>query len=101
MNLDKAILMAVRTGKVNFGFKESMEALRGKKAKLIVLAKNLPPEKEKMVKHYAKIAGIPILQYNDSSLGLGTVCEKPFPVSVLAIRDPGTSEILKMVKSKK
>jgi len=101
MDISKAIQIAVKTGKVLFGFKESLEALRGGRAKLIIIAKNIPKDREKTVQQYAKISRTPILQYDGSSLGLGSVCEKPFPVSVLAIRDPGDSEILKMVKSKK
>lgn len=101
MDINKAIQIAVKTGKVLFGFKESLEALRGGRVKLIVVAKNIPKEREKTIHQCAKISKTPILQYNGSSLGLGSICEKPFPVSVLAIRDPGDSEILRMVKSKK
>ena len=100
MDINKAIQITVKTGKVVFGFKESVEALRGGKAKLIIIAKNIPKDREKIVQQYAKISKTPILQYDGSSLGLGSVCEKPFPVSVLAVRDPGDSEILRMVKGK-
>jgi len=100
MDLDRALLITTRTGKVTYGFKESLEILRSGKAKLVILTQNLPREREEKIRHYAKISGIPILQYNGSSLDLGVVCEKPFPISVMVVRDPGDSEILKMVKNR-
>jgi len=93
-SLAKALAIAVRTGKVTVGFKEAFEALRGGKAKLVIVAKNLPEELKGKLERVAKLAETPILESEVSSLDLGAACGKPYTVSVLAIRDPGDSDIL-------
>jgi large subunit ribosomal protein L30e len=37
--------------------------------------------------------------YNGTSLDLGAVCGKPFEVSALSIKEPGDSNILKIVEA--
>jgi len=91
----------VRTGKVTLGLKETLEALRGGKAKLVVVAGNLPPEHRKKLESLAKLAGVPILDSKLTSLDLGAACGKPYTVSALAIRDPGDSGILALSPAKK
>jgi large subunit ribosomal protein L30e len=100
-DINKALQVAVRTGKITLGLKESLEALRGGKAKLIILAKNFPSETEKTVNYYSQLLNIPLLKYNGSSGDLGTVCGKPFKVSIVSIRELGDSAILSMVKTSK
>jgi large subunit ribosomal protein L30e len=96
-DLQKSISLAVKTGKVTFGYKETLEAVRGGKAKLIIAARNLPAEKRRELQSFSKISDTPLLQYEGSSISLGTVCGKPFTVSIMAVRDPGDSDILKQV----
>ncbi len=96
-DINRALQIAVKTGKVTFGYKESLEALRAGKAKLIVVAKNLPPEKSEKIFRYAEMLNIPVLRYDGSSMDLGVLCEKPYTVSAMAIREVGDSEILKVI----
>jgi len=97
-DLQKAISLTVKTGKVTFGYKETLEALRGGKAKLVILAGNSPDEKRKELQLLSKISDTPMVQYEGSSFDLGTVCGTPFTVLSMAIRDAGDSDILKQVK---
>jgi large subunit ribosomal protein L30e len=92
---NKSIALAVRTGKVTFGFKETIDAIRGGKAKIAVFASNLPEEKKRRLQFTAKSSSIPLHQYGGSSIDLGVICSKPFTVSTLAVREPGDSDILK------
>lgn len=98
MSLDKAIAMAVKTGKVAFGAKTAIRSAKLRKAKLIVLAQNCPESIRRDIEYYCKLSKIPVIIYEGSSIDLGLTCGKPFMVSALTIRDPGRSNILKVVK---
>ncbi len=98
MSLDKAIAMAVKTGKVLFGAKSAVRSAKLRKAKLIVLAENCPESIRRDIEYYCKLSRIPTVTYGGSSKDLGAVCGKPFMISALTIRDPGKSTILKLVK---
>lgn len=97
VDLDKAISVTVRTGKLNFGFKESIDALRTGKAKLLIVAENCPSDKKEKITKYAKMLKVPLLTYKGSSHDLGAVCGKKFSVTLAAVRDAGDSEILNLV----
>ncbi|RLI29730.1 50S ribosomal protein L30e [Candidatus Bathyarchaeota archaeon] len=98
MSLDKAIAMAVKTGKVAFGAKTAIRSAKLRKAKLIVLAQNCPEDIKRDIEYYCRLSKIPVIIYEGSSIDLGLTCGKPFMVSALTIRDPGRSNILKVVK---
>ena len=95
---NKQIQIAVKTGKVALGVKEALEAAKFAKAKLLILAANCP-EKEKLdILHYAKTSAVPVHTYSGTSLDLGSACGKRFVVAALTIREPGDSDILKLVR---
>ena len=100
VDVNKQIRMAVKTGKVGFGSKDALASSASARAKLIILAKNVrEPDKDDIL-HFAEQSEVPIYVYQGSSLDLGAVCEKPFPVSAIVVREPGDSEILKLVEKK-
>lgn len=100
VDVNKQIRMAVKTGKVGFGSKDALASSASARAKLIILAKNVrEPDKDDII-HFAEQSMVPIYVYQGSSLDLGAVCEKPFPVSAIVVREPGDSEILKLVEKK-
>ncbi|MHC1586460.1 MAG: 50S ribosomal protein L30e [Candidatus Hecatellaceae archaeon] len=98
-SLSRSLTIAIRTGKVILGYKETLEALRAGKAKLVVVARNIPEEFKSKINKIAKLAKIPVVEFEASSLDLGAVCGKPYTVSALAIRDPGDSDILNFGKA--
>jgi large subunit ribosomal protein L30e len=100
INIDKAILTAVKTGKVSFGADSAVENAQAGRAKLIVLAANCPVEKRENIEHYCKLSKVPLITFKGSSLDLAAVCGKPFSVSALSIREPGDSEIVKLLTEK-
>lgn len=98
--LARAIRLAVETGKVEFGAKTSVvDSLLGK-AKLIVIASNAPKELQEDLLYYCKLSGIPSLVFEGTSIELGSICGKPYPVSALSIYDAGSSNILEISKKK-
>ncbi len=96
IDVNKQIRMAVKTGKVELGTKQTLEAARLARAKLIVLASNCPEPYRTDIEYNARISQVPIFVYSGTSLDLGSVCEKPHLVSAIAVREQGDSEILKL-----
>lgn len=92
--------MAVKTGKVGFGSKDAIVSTASARAKLIILARNAREAEREEILHNAKQSEIPVYVFPGSSLDLGAVCEKPFPVSAIVVREPGDSEVLKLAAEK-
>jgi large subunit ribosomal protein L30e len=92
--------MAVKTGKVGFGSKDALASTASARAKLIILAKNVREPERDDILLFAEQSEVPVFVYQGSSLDLGAVCEKPFPVSAIVVREPGDSEVLKLVEKK-
>ncbi len=91
--------MAVKTGKVEFGTKAALSAVRVAKAKLVILANNCTKDTREDVTYLAEQSEVPIYTFQGTSLDLGALCEKPFPVSALVVREPGDSEVLKLAET--
>jgi large subunit ribosomal protein L30e len=94
--LTAAIRLAVESGKVGFGAKTGIAASLLGKARLFVVASNTPSKYREQVEKYSSASGIPMVVFDGSSIELGSVCGKPFPVSVLSVYDPGTSPIMEL-----
>jgi large subunit ribosomal protein L30e len=97
VDVNKQIQIAVKTGKVSFGVKEAIDAARFAKAKLLILAANCPAQDRTDIAQYAKQSEVPIFDYAGTSLDLGAACLKRFVVAALTVKEPGDSEILKLV----
>ena len=101
VDVNKQIRMAVKTGKVGFGSKDALASSASARAKLIILAKNCRNADRDDILHSAGQSMVPVYTFQGSSLDLGAVCEKPFPVSAIVVREAGDSEVLKLVDEKK
>jgi large subunit ribosomal protein L30e len=99
IDIDKAIATAVKTGKVSFGANSAIQNAKTGKAKLIILAANCPKNTSEDVEYYCKMSKVPFITHKGSSLDLAAICDKPFTVSALSIREPGDSEILSLTES--
>ena len=98
MDLSKAIRLAVDTGKVTLGSDKTRKALLSDQPKLVILAANCEKNYKGDVLRYAELSGVPVVEFNGSSLELGNVCGKPFPVQALSVFDAGTSNVLEVIK---
>jgi len=98
IDVDKAIATTVKTGKVLFGANNALKSGKLSRAKLILMASNCPRNIMEDITHYANLSGVPVVIYKGSSIDLGVACGKPFMVSALSIREPGDSDILKLIK---
>ncbi|MBU0527723.1 MAG: 50S ribosomal protein L30e [Candidatus Micrarchaeota archaeon] len=96
--LTVAIRLTVESGKVEFGARRGVASSLNAKAKLFVVAGNTPEEIKKNVHNYAEISEVPVIDFPGSSMELGSVCGRPFPITVLSVYDAGTSNILELAK---
>ena len=95
-----AVRLAVESGKVEFGARSGLVASLLGKAKLFVVASNTPEDTKTKVMDYAKISEIPVIEFEGSSMELGSVCGRPFPVSVLSVYETGSSNLMELAKKK-
>lgn len=93
MDLAHALKVALQTGKVRIGLTESLEAASAKAAKLLIVATSCPEPK---LTGHPRFDRIPIYHYEGNAVELGAACGKPFPISALAIVEPGSSAILSL-----
>jgi large subunit ribosomal protein L30e len=91
MDLNHALKVALETGKVRLGLAETREAAAAKKARLLIVARTCPDPKLRAERTVGKI---PVYHFDGTAVDLGQACGKPFPISAMAILDPGSSAIL-------
>ena len=96
--LSRAIRQCVDSGKVEFGSKSGIKRSLSGKAKLVVLAKNCPPTIAQDAARFCKLSAIPVVTFEGTSLDLGTVAGKPYPVAMLTVLEEGNSGILELAK---
>lgn len=91
MDLNHALKVALETGKVRLGLEQTRAAAAAKKARLLIVARSCPDEKLRSERSVGKI---PIYHFEGTAVDLGQACGKPFPISAMAVLDPGSSAIL-------
>lgn len=91
MDLAHALKVALETGTVRLGLSETLDAAKSKKARLLIVSKTCPDPA--LTKERA-IGKIPVYHYEGTAVDLGQACGRPFPISAMAILDPGSSAIL-------
>ena len=96
-DFNKAIAMAVKTGKVLFGAKTALRSAITGKVRLIIVASNCSERLRRDLARYCMLSKTPFRVIKRTSIELGRICGKPFVISALTIRDPGDSDLLKMV----
>lgn len=94
----RAIRLTVESGKVDFGARVGLKNSLLGKAKLIVIASRSPIELIEDITYYSKLSNIPLLVFEGTGVELGSICGKPYVVSVLSIYDVGSSDIMKLAK---
>lgn len=95
--LAEQIPVILRTGKCVLGSKETYVAVKTRKAKLAIIAKNTRRDLRERILEAAERRKIPVLVFDGSSVELGIVCGKPYVVSALAVLDFGMSRLKKVV----
>ncbi len=93
MDIAHALKVALTSGKVRVGLAETLESLKEKQAKILIVSKTCP---HPTLRDSKRVDGVPVYHYEGSAQELGAACGKPFPISTLAVVDPGSSAILSL-----
>ncbi|MEM4807509.1 MAG: ribosomal L7Ae/L30e/S12e/Gadd45 family protein [Nitrososphaerota archaeon] len=93
-DLRRHLEVILRTGKMIFGFRQSLLSVLHRKSKLIILAGNCPPNLEREIVVACKMTGTPYLKVKLPGNELGYLAGKPFPAAVISVTDLGSSAIL-------
>lgn len=96
MDIERGIRVAVDTGKVILGSNKSIQAIKLGNGELVVIAANAPKDVKEDIGIYSKLSEIPVYTFEGSSVELGSICGKPFTVTVLVVQEPGDSNILEL-----
>jgi large subunit ribosomal protein L30e len=99
IDVNKAIASAVKTGKVSFGANAALQNAKSGKAKMTILAANCPKNIKDEIEYNCKLSNVPVMMFKGASMDLATVCNKPFVISALSIRETGDSDILKVTEN--
>ncbi|MEB3805915.1 MAG: 50S ribosomal protein L30e [Desulfurococcales archaeon] len=97
LSIERELRNLIRTGNYVLGTKQTLKLLKLGKAKVVIMAKNTPPEIRERVRYYARLGNIPVIEYEGTSDELGHVLGKPFVVSLIGVIDEGTSKILELI----
>lgn len=98
MDIQKSIRMASDTGNVLFGHNSSVQLITQSKPKIVLIAKNVPQDIMIEVTKKCKLAEVPYYIFEGTSMELGSICGKPYPISVMSVLEEGDSDILNLVK---
>ncbi len=90
--------MASDTGNVLFGHNSSVQLITQSKPKIVLIAKNVPQDIMIEVTKKCKLAEVPYYIFEGTSMELGSICGKPYPISVMSVLEEGDSDILNLVK---
>lgn len=94
MDLNLSLRKAIDTGEVVLGTQEVLRAVEKRKAKLVVTARNPPPGVVERLQQEASPP--PLFLFPGTNRDLGVACGKPFSVGLLAVLDPGDSDVLSL-----
>lgn len=89
--------LAIKTGTYTCGYKQAIRNLVTNNAKVIVLTKNYPTTKRRLIEYYASLAdNTPVLSYDGNNNELAKLIEKFHRVGVIAITNQGEADLIKV-----
>ncbi len=99
-DLRRHLEVIARTGKMIFGFRQSLLSVLHRRSKLIILAGNCPPNLEREITIACKMTGTPYLKVKTPGNELGYLAGKPYSTAVISVTDLGSSTLLNEIASK-
>ena len=91
-DIERNIGLLLDTGEVVLGTREGLKAVMLGDSKAVIYAENIREAVKQDFLKYAEMAGIKTIEFKGSSLKLGKLCGKLFPVSVIVVKDFGEAE---------
>ena len=93
---NKEIRRAVDTGKVVFGTKVARKKILAGEGEMVIVSSNMPTNEKETLKQLVTVEGKKFYEFSDTGLVLGSVCGKPFTVSVMLVLEAGKSKVLEL-----
>lgn len=75
----------LETGKLVLGLKRTLKLMRKSSLDKIFLASNCPEMIAEDIMHYSNLASVEVVKLEMPCDELGTLCRKPFPVTVASL----------------
>jgi len=75
------------TDKIIIGSERTLKELRKGTLTKIYLSTNPPSKVKEDIEHYAKLSDVEIINLPLPNDELGTTCRKPYPISVLGVKE--------------
>ncbi|XP_051912361.1 60S ribosomal protein L30-like [Hippocampus zosterae] len=88
------IKLAMRSGKILLGYKNTLRSIRRGESKMVFIASNCPLVRKYEIEYYAALAEVSIKIFSGNNINMGTTLGKYFRCSVFSIINPGDSDIL-------
>jgi len=101
MSLEASIKRIIKTGKIEIGSNKTIDNLKKRKAKAVVITENTPKRIKEDILHHAKIAGIPVITFKGTPIRLGEICGKPFIVAAISIINTGDVKLKELTEENK
>ncbi len=98
-SINSRLQLVMKSGKYVMGVKQSLKTLRNGKAKLVILASNVPPLRKSEVEYHAMLGKTNVHHFAGNNVELGTACGKLFRCGILSITDAGDSDIIRSLPS--
>jgi len=80
------IKKALKAKKAVIGTGQTIKQLKLGKLEKVFLTSNTPKEVKETIKYYSKLSKAKVIQLKQPNEELGTICKKPFAISVLGIK---------------
>merc|ERR1739841_358219 len=98
-NINQKLQLVFKSGKAVLGVRQTLKQIRTAKAKMVIVSKNCPALRKSEIEYYFMLSKTHLHHYEGNNTDLGTACGKLHRVGVLAITNPGDSDILRIIES--
>ncbi|MBN3037445.1 MAG: 50S ribosomal protein L30e [Candidatus Diapherotrites archaeon] len=88
----------METGRVTMGTRSVLKQIAAAKPKLIVVSSNCPKKTCDGIREKAQKTKVRVYTYPGTAYELGEACRKPFPISAMAVLDPGQADLTALKK---
>jgi large subunit ribosomal protein L30e len=95
-SINAHLALVMKSGKAFLGYRACLRAIRANKAKMVILASNLPPLRKSEIEYYAMLSKITVHHYTGNNVAMGSAVQKMYRCSIVTIIDAGDSDILRV-----
>ncbi len=86
MEIKDEIRKLLESDKLIIGTEKTLKELRAKNLEKVYVASNTKEETVNDIKHFASLAEVEVVELDVPNDEVGTICRKPFAISVLGVK---------------